>query len=114
MRVLEMISVHSVRSILCISLCVMAIGCSQIPTEKQSAVDLRPQISFRIADENLSSARVVVDGLDMGPVSEYLENQASLKLLPGKHIVSLYLHDRIAYQETVYVGHGNSRTVIVQ
>lgn len=106
--------VQKIRAILGATLCVAIVGCSQIPTEKQSAVDLRPQISFRIVNENLSSAHVVVDNLDMGSVNEYLENQASLKVLPGKHVVSLYLHDRVVYQETVYVGHGNSRTIIVQ
>ena len=102
------------RTTLLALLCVSAIGCSQIPTEKQSAVDMRPQVSFKIVNENLSAARVVVDNLDMGQVEQYLENQASLKLLPGKHIVTLYLHDRAVYQETIYVGHGNSRTIIVQ
>ncbi len=96
------------------SCAVLSVGCSQIPTEKQSAVDMRPQISFKIVNEGTRDARVFVDGLDMGPIQEYQENQSALKLLPGKHIVTLVLHDRVVYEEPVYVGHGMARTIIVQ
>ncbi len=97
-----------------ISCAIFSVGCSQIPTEKQSAVDMRPQISFKIVNESTRDARVFVDGLDMGPVQEFQENQSALKLLPGKHIVTLVLHDRVVYEEPVYVGHGMARTIIVQ
>ena len=89
-------------------------ACSQIPTDKQSAVDLRPQISFRPVNENTADGRVFVDGLDVGAVNEYLENQSALKVLPGKHVVTIVSRDRTVYQETIYVGHGISRTIIVQ
>ena len=92
----------------------MLTACSQIPTDKQSAVDLRPQISFRPVSDGFLDGRVYVDGLDVGTVSEYLENQSALKVLPGKHVVTVVLRDRTVYQETVYVGHGISRTIIVQ
>lgn len=92
----------------------LATACSQIPTDKQSAVDLRPQISFRAVSDGFLDGRVYVDGLDVGTVSEYLENQSALKVLPGKHVVTVVLRDRTIYQETIYVGHGISRTIIVQ
>ncbi len=100
-----------------ISACVglaLCVGCSQIPTEKQSAVDMRPQISFKIVNESTLGARVFVDNLDMGPIQDYQENQAALKVLPGKHIVSIVQHDRVVYEESIYVGHGMSRAIIVQ
>lgn len=93
---------------------VFCVGCSQIPTEKQAAVDMRPQISFKIVNESTKGARVYVDNLDMGSILDYQENQAALKVLPGKHIVSIVLHDRVIYEESVYVGHGMSRAIIVQ
>ena len=92
----------------------LCVGCSQIPTEKQSAVDMRPQISFKIVNESTMGARVFVDNLDMGPIQDYQENQAALKVLPGKHIVSIVLHDRVVYEESIYVGHGMYRAIIVQ
>lgn len=92
----------------------LVFGCSQIPTEKQSAVDMRPQISFKIVNENVRGARVLVDGLDMGSVDEYQENQAALKVLPGKHVVSIVQRDQLVYEESIYVGHGISRAIVVQ
>lgn len=92
----------------------LVFGCSQIPTEKQSAVDMRPQISFKIVNENVRGSRVLVDGLDMGSVDEYQENQAALKVLPGKHVVSIVQRDQLVYEESIYVGHGISRAIVVQ
>ena len=92
----------------------LVFDCSQIPTEKQSAVDMRPQISFKIVNENVRGARVLVDGLDMGAVDEYQENQAALKVLPGKHVVSIVQRDQLVYEESIYVGHGISRAIVVQ
>lgn len=89
-------------------------ACSQIPTDKQSAVDLRPQISFRPVSENTLNGRVYVDGLDVGAVNEFLENESALKVIPGKHVITIVSHDRTVYQETIYVGHGISRTIIIQ
>lgn len=31
-------------------------GCTQMPTEKQSITDMRPQISFKAVDDRLHSA----------------------------------------------------------
>ena len=92
----------------------LGLGCSQIPTEKQSAVDMRPQVSFKIVNENMKGATVFVDNLNMGLIDEYQENQAALRVLQGKHVVSVMQRDQVVYQESIYVGHGISRTIIVQ
>jgi uncharacterized lipoprotein YajG len=94
--------------------CLLFSACSQIPTDKQSAVDMRPQISFKPTSESTLNARVYLDGRDVGSVSEYLEGQSALKVLPGKHIVTVVLQNQNVLQETIYVGHGISRTIIVQ
>jgi len=109
--------VHSSRKITGLFLVLTALlglGCSQVPTEKQSAVDLRPQISFKVANDNIKGSTVFVDNLNMGLIDEYQENHAALRVLPGKHIVSIVKRDQVIYQETIYVGHGISRTIIVQ
>ena len=56
-----------------------------MPTEKQSVADMRPQISFRTDDVQIHTARVVIDGLDMGQVGSFIEGGAALRIHPGMH-----------------------------
>ena len=88
-------------------------ACTQMPTEKQSISDLRPQISFKAADEQARSARVVLDGLDMGAVGSYLEGAASLRILSGTHLLSIASGNKVIFQEKFYAGDGVNRTFIV-
>ena len=88
-------------------------ACTQMPTEKQSISDLRPQISFKAADERVRNARVMLDGLDMGPVGSYLEGAASLRILSGTHLLSIASGNHVIFQEKFYAGDGVNRTFIV-
>ncbi len=88
-------------------------ACTQMPTEKQSISDMRPQISFKAADERTRSARVILDGLDMGPVGDYLEGIASLRILSGSHKISIVSGSQLIHQEKFYAGDGVNRTFIV-
>ena len=88
-------------------------ACTQMPTEKQSISDMRPQISFKAADEHAQSARVILDGLDMGAVGSYLEGTASLRILSGSHLLSIASGNQVIYQEKFYAGDGVNRTFIV-
>ncbi|MDS4013399.1 MAG: hypothetical protein RKP46_03470 [Candidatus Accumulibacter sp.] len=89
-------------------------GCTQMPTEKQGVSDLRPQISFRVADENLRQARVIVDGLEVGAVEDYLEGAAALRVLSGNHVVHIEWRGQRVLEEKVYVGDGVHRTIVVR
>lgn len=88
-------------------------GCTQMPTEKQAIVDLRPQISFK-ADENSYGAKVLLDGLDMGSVGDYLDAKNSLRILPGTHILRVVLASQVLLEEKFYLGDGVNRTFIVK
>lgn len=90
-------------------------GCVQMPTEKHEVVDLRPQISFRVANESLDAAqlRVYVDNLDMGSVASYLEGKATLRLLPGSHLVRVETGGRSVFNERVYISDGVARTLLI-
>lgn len=96
-------------------LCAAAlVGCVQMPTESQGAVDQRPRIGFTVAsDMDSSTARVVVDGLDMGPLSRYQDAMGSLPLLPGSHLIQVRDKGRILFQETVYLADGARRSLVV-
>ncbi len=89
-------------------------GCTQMPTEKQSISDMRPQISFKAENERAQSSRVLVDGLDMGMVSDFIDGQAAVRVLPGMHIVSVISGGSILLEERVYLGDGVSRSFIVK
>lgn len=89
-------------------------GCTQMPTEKQSISDLRPQISFKVGDDRALYARVFVDGLDMGTVGDYAEGSAALRILPGNHVLRVALENQILLEEKFYLGDGVNRTFIVK
>lgn len=88
-------------------------GCVQVPTEKQSISDLRPQISFSVS-EALWAARVQLDGLDSGSVSDYLEGAAAMRIRPGTHVVQVIYGGQILLEEKIYLGDGANRTFIVR
>lgn len=101
--------------VLAAAVAVMLSGCVQMPTEKQSIVDQRPQISFRIAGDSqrLAGARVLVDELDMGQVQQYLDGQASLRILPGTHVIKVQSGATVFLMERAYLGDGAVRPFII-
>ena len=79
-----------------------------MPTEKQSVVDQRPQITFRVNGDarQIGGARVLVDELDVGAVQDYLDGQASLRVLPGTHVVKVQTGGNVLLMERAYLGDG--------
>lgn len=102
------------------SLLVMAltahVGCVQYPTERQSVVDLRPQISFRFdpADKRMAQARVLINGLDSGRMADFLDGSGSLRVLSGTHIVQVISGSEVLLNERAYVGDGVARAFTVK
>ena len=92
----------------------VAVGCTQLPTEKQKISDIRPQISFKIEGYNAKSARIIVDGLDMGVVSDFTEDKAAIRILPGTHSIVVTLGSDVLLEEKVYLGDGVNRSFIVK
>ena len=89
-------------------------GCVNMPTEKQSVVDQRPQITFRVADvERFGDARVLVDELDMGQVRQYLDGKGALRVLAGTHVVKVQSDGTVFLMERVYLGDGVLRPFVV-
>ena len=89
-------------------------GCTQMPTERHGVVDLRPQLSFRYDNDSLESARIIVDGLDMGAAGDYRDGKSSLRLLSGTHIVRVVLNGRTIVEEKIYAGDGVNRSILVK
>ena len=91
-------------------------GCVQYPTEKQSVVDQRPQITFRFdaGDARFAEARVLVDGLDSGRLGDFLDGKGSLRILPGTHMIKVISGTSVILEERAYLGDGVVRPFIVK
>lgn len=89
-------------------------GCTQMPTEKQSVVDLRPGISFRADTADHHAARVLVDGLDMGTAGTYLDGKAALRIEPGTHQLRVTLGSQVLLDERFYAGEGVNRAFMIK
>jgi hypothetical protein len=89
-------------------------GCVQMPTEKQGISDMRPQISFKAEGARAQGSHILVDGLEVGMVSDFLEGKAAVRVLAGTHIVSVTSGGSVLLEEKVYLGDGVSRTFIVK
>lgn len=92
----------------------LAIGCVQMPTEKQGISDMRAQISFKVDDERIKSASILLDDLNMGTVGSYVEGVADLRILSGSHVLTVMLGTQLIFKEKFYVGDGVNRTFILK
>jgi hypothetical protein len=90
-------------------------ACIQMPTEKQEVADLRPQLSFSLADpdDDAGQYRVYVDGLDMGSAAGYLAGKNGMKVLSGTHVLKVEGRGRVVFQERLYLGDGATRTILI-
>ena len=89
-------------------------ACTQMPTERQNVTNLRPQLSFKFENEALASARVLVDGLDMGVIGSYRDGQAALQVLSGMHNVRVVSGGTTLVDEKIYAGDGVNRAILVK
>lgn len=88
--------------------CAFVTACVQMPTEKQSVSDMRPQISFKAdgAETRLTTARVILDNMDVGAVQDYLDGMATLKVQPGTHQLRIVQGTQVIHEERFYAGDG--------
>lgn len=90
-------------------------ACVQMPTHTSSTVDNRPQLSFIAASEqaNLSEYTIWIDGLESGKASDFKVDEAALRVLPGSHLIELKKGDNVVLEETIYVGDGVTKKMVV-
>lgn len=96
---------------------VMALtACVQMPTEKQSVADLRPQISFKLNTSNplVQTSRVILDGQDVGSAQEFTDGVNSLKVLPGTHQLQIRSGSLSLLEERFYVADGVNKSFVVK
>lgn len=92
------------------------VGCVQYPTEKAAVADIRPQISFSISegDAHLKSATVYVNGLEIGKAGDFLDGKAAVRVLPGSNVVKVMDGPTRVIEQTVYLGDGVARSIILK
>lgn len=91
-------------------------ACVQMPTEKQSIADLRPQISFKFNPTNpmAQTSRVILDGQDMGSIQQFTDGINSLKVLPGTHQLQILNGSLVLLEERFYVADGVNKSFAVK
>ncbi len=91
-------------------------GCVQYPTENQQVVDQRPQLSFTVDEANIAatSARVFVDGLEVGTVGSFVQGKAALRVLSGSHVVRVVSANGVLLEQRIYLADGVSQALIVK
>jgi hypothetical protein len=88
----------------CAFLSVFAIGCNTYPVTTVSTVDSRPTLSFIGASKG---SILFVDGINMGPVSQYNGKPKILTVVPGTHDLTVTENNKTIFQQTVFVENEN-------
>lgn len=92
----------------------LALGaCNSMPAESQGPADRRPQISFKATTERVINAKIILDGVDMGQVSSYLEGAEALRIPTGAHLLIVASNNRLIYQQSFNAGRGDRRVFTV-
>jgi hypothetical protein len=87
-------------------------ACIQTPTELQSTVDNRPQLTFAAAGD-AAQYRVYVDNLAMGSASDFPAGKKALRLLSGTHVLRVEKAGKVILDEKIYLGDGTSKNIIL-
>lgn len=92
-----------------IVLLALIVGCAY-PTSGVRVPDERPSIAVKNAPRD---AVLYVDGLNMGMARDYDGRSQVLLLEPGTHKVEVSTGGRVLLSETVFLGGGELRTLVV-
>lgn len=95
------------------SAAILLAGCTAMPTEQASVLDDRPQISFKSTLDN-TDLPVYVDGLKVGIMSDFMEGDAALRVLPGTHTITVKMPNGKQNVQRIFVNDGVSKTIVIQ
>ncbi len=95
-----------------LSVVTLSSGCVQMPTTTSSTVDNRPQITFKTSERSdLEGLRVIVDGLDNGPIAPFTNSSKALRILSGTHIIEIVDGDKVISSQKIYLSDGVTKEV---
>ena len=100
--------------ILLLTITIGLTACVQTPTQTTSTVDNRPRVAF---DEKLpgepSDYTIIVDGISYGSMSQYLVDEATLRLVEGTHLIEVEGASGVIFSTTVFLGASSTRVIKV-
>jgi hypothetical protein len=83
-------------------------------SEQSEVIDDRPIVSFNVIDGLEEGGTVFVDGLPAGLLKKYLHSDNhGLRLISGKHLISVMRHGATIHQEEIFLLEGTKRTILV-
>ena len=99
-------------------------GCAQsgpatsapLAAPSEAAPDTRPRLVFTFGsvNEELPSARVLLNGTDVGALGEFAFGTGALRVSAGTHRISVTFFDRVLLDQTVTVADGERRMLSVR
>ena len=87
-------------------------GCIQTPTEMQSTVDNRPQLTFSTAGD-AHQYQVYLDDLAVGSAGDFPAGKTALRVTSGTHVLRVEKSGRTVMDEKIYVGDGTTKNIIL-
>ncbi len=86
------------------------------PAAAAAVPDARPRLSFAFGsvNEELPSARVLVNGVDVGTLGDFAFGSGALRVSAGTHRISVTFFDRVLLDQTLTVADGERRTLQVR
>lgn len=87
-------------------------GCIQTPTEMQSTVDNRPQLTFATISD-ADQYHIYIDNLPVGLASDFPAGKTALRVTSGTHVLRVEKKGKTVLDEKIYTGDGSSKNIII-
>ena len=85
-------------------------GCVNTPTEMVQTRDDRPFIMFSAVRPG---DQVILDGINMGPASDYIAGKSGMRIEPGTHKLQIRRAGKIVFKQKFYAADGVSKTFTI-
>lgn len=90
-------------------------GCVNKPVSTTEVVDDRPRLTLDTSalGKQVAQYQLLIDGVNYGSVTQYLKDESTLRVVPGKHVVEVVLEGQRIFSQDVYLGENTTRTIKV-
>ena len=89
-------------------------ACVKQPTSSEKVIDDRPAITFKSQSGALRPGdELYVDNLPVGDAWRYQSGRSALRILSGSHLIAVKRNGETVFEQTIYVGDGAVKEIIV-
>ena len=93
------------KTLLVFIISLVLVACSvNDPIHTQQVVDDRPTITFDVQNYNANELTLTIDGLSYGSVAKYLNDSAALRIIPGRHRITVTFSGRAVFEKSDFFG----------